>query len=116
MSKWEQTRAAEGGPDNQDNSDAVAKRAYELFLQRGSTPGNEIDDWLQAEAELRSRAEQGDREAQTAADAGADGARDLPRTPANETADRRPGTADDGRGSSRERGGGRRGTRQQANH
>jgi hypothetical protein len=31
---------------------AIAKRAYELFLQRGSIPGYEVDDWLQAEAEL----------------------------------------------------------------
>jgi hypothetical protein len=34
------------------DSDAIAKRAYELYLQRGSVPGFELDDWLQAEAEL----------------------------------------------------------------
>jgi hypothetical protein len=33
-------------------SDAIAKRAYELYLQRGSVAGFELDDWLQAEAEL----------------------------------------------------------------
>jgi hypothetical protein len=33
-------------------SDAIAKRAYELYLQRGSVSGHELDDWLQAEAEL----------------------------------------------------------------
>lgn len=32
--------------------DAIARRAYELFLARGSEPGHEMDDWLQAEAEL----------------------------------------------------------------
>ena len=37
-------------------SDAIAKRAYELYLQRGSVPGYELDDWLQAEAELSSAA------------------------------------------------------------
>jgi hypothetical protein len=30
----------------------IAKRAYELYLQRGSTPGYEMDDWLAAKAEL----------------------------------------------------------------
>jgi hypothetical protein len=34
------------------DDEAIAKRAYELFLQRGSLPGFELDDWLQAEAEL----------------------------------------------------------------
>ena len=37
-------------------SDAIAKRAYELYLQRGSVPGYELDDWFQAEAELSSAA------------------------------------------------------------
>ena len=37
-------------------SDAIAKRAYELYLQRGSVPGYELDDWLQAEADLSSAA------------------------------------------------------------
>jgi hypothetical protein len=36
--------------------EAIAKRAYELFLQRGSVPGYELDDWLAAEAELTAAA------------------------------------------------------------
>jgi len=28
-------------------------RAYEIYLKRGSNPGNEIGDWLQAERELK---------------------------------------------------------------
>jgi hypothetical protein len=36
--------------------DAIAKRAYELFLARGSEPGHEMEDWLQAEAELTAEA------------------------------------------------------------
>jgi hypothetical protein len=36
--------------------EAIAQRAYELFLQRGSVPGYELDDWLQAEAELTADA------------------------------------------------------------
>ena len=30
----------------------VRTRAYELFLARGSQPGHELEDWLQAEREL----------------------------------------------------------------
>ena len=39
-------------PTNED----IAKRAYELFLQRGSNPGYELEDWRQAEAELTAAA------------------------------------------------------------
>ena len=30
-------------------------RAYELFLARGATPGNDMEDWLQAERELTQK-------------------------------------------------------------
>jgi hypothetical protein len=30
----------------------IARRAYEIFLRRGSQPGHEAEDWLQAEREL----------------------------------------------------------------
>jgi hypothetical protein len=30
----------------------IAERAYILFQDRGSEPGHELEDWLQAEAEL----------------------------------------------------------------
>ncbi len=30
----------------------VRYRAYELYLQRGSVPGYEVEDWLQAQREL----------------------------------------------------------------
>ena len=32
--------------------DDVRLRAYELYLQRGGIPGDEVSDWLQAEREL----------------------------------------------------------------
>jgi len=38
------------------NDEAIAKRAYELYLQRGSVSGHELDDWLEAEAELSAEA------------------------------------------------------------
>jgi hypothetical protein len=30
----------------------IALRAYRIYLERGSSNGNAIDDWLQAEREL----------------------------------------------------------------
>ena len=30
----------------------IALRAYEIYLERGKTDGNDVDDWLQAEYEL----------------------------------------------------------------
>ena len=34
-------------------SDAVARRAYDLYLGRGCEHGHDVDDWVQAERELR---------------------------------------------------------------
>ena len=30
----------------------IARRAYELYVQRGGEPGNDVEDWLRAEKEL----------------------------------------------------------------
>jgi hypothetical protein len=35
----------------------IRRRAYELYLQRGGVPGNENQDWLVAEQEVRSQME-----------------------------------------------------------
>ena len=51
---------AGGGP--RPGQDEIARRAYELFLQRGSVPGHETDDWLQAEAELSAAGRESERE------------------------------------------------------
>jgi hypothetical protein len=32
----------------------IEKRAYELAAQRGFAPGQEVDDWLQAEREIEA--------------------------------------------------------------
>jgi Protein of unknown function (DUF2934) len=32
----------------------IARRAHELYLSRGSGHGHDLDDWLQAEGELRA--------------------------------------------------------------
>ena len=34
-------------------SDDVARHAYALYVARGRTDGHDVDDWLQAERELR---------------------------------------------------------------
>ncbi len=34
--------------------DEIPRRAYELYEQRGRVDGYELDDWLQAEAEVLS--------------------------------------------------------------
>ena len=35
--------------------DEIRKRAYEIYVGRGSTPGSEREDWFTAEREIRSR-------------------------------------------------------------
>jgi hypothetical protein len=57
-------RAATGTRPGQDE---IAQRAYELFLQRGSVPGHETDDWLQAEAELSAQSGESEGEQAPAA-------------------------------------------------
>lgn len=32
--------------------DQIAARAYEIYLERGATPGDPMQDWLRAESEL----------------------------------------------------------------
>jgi hypothetical protein len=48
------------GSGPQPGQDEIARRAYELYLQRGSVPGHETDDWLQAETELATASVEGD--------------------------------------------------------
>jgi hypothetical protein len=35
--------------------DEIRRRAYEIYLERGCTPGDEHEDWLTAEREIRAR-------------------------------------------------------------
>jgi hypothetical protein len=35
----------------------IERRAYELYLDRGSEPGHDFEDWLRAERELKERSE-----------------------------------------------------------
>ena len=37
---------------DQTREEEIRDRAYEIYLQRGGQPGDELGDWLQAEGEL----------------------------------------------------------------
>ena len=49
--------------DTPPGDDAVARRAYQRFEARGFAHGRDMEDWLEAERELR-RGEQAGREAE----------------------------------------------------
>jgi hypothetical protein len=34
--------------------EAIRSRAHQLYEERGAEPGHDLDDWLQAERELKS--------------------------------------------------------------
>jgi hypothetical protein len=36
------------------SEDDVRRRAHEIYLKRGTNPGDEVGDWLQAERELQA--------------------------------------------------------------
>jgi hypothetical protein len=46
---------ARKSPRREVTDEEIRQRAYEIYLDRGAAPGFELDDWLQAERELRSR-------------------------------------------------------------
>ena len=43
------SRAASNG---QPAREEIALRAYQIYLKRGAAPGNEFEDWMQAERQL----------------------------------------------------------------
>ena len=43
---------SKGAPGISD--DIIARRAFEFYCERGGDHGRDVDDWLQAERELRS--------------------------------------------------------------
>ena len=50
----ENARPPSGGASGPPAQEAIAARAYALFLARGGVHGDDWADWLQAEAELRA--------------------------------------------------------------
>jgi hypothetical protein len=39
---------------NVPTKEEIARRAYELYLQRGGADGSDVADWITAEAELKA--------------------------------------------------------------
>jgi Protein of unknown function (DUF2934) len=48
---------------NQPTQEEIALRAYHIYLQRGDAPGNEVEDWMQAERQLLEENEKPRRKA-----------------------------------------------------
>lgn len=46
------TAEAVSSAPERPSAEAITRRAYELFLERGGTHGNDVDDWVRAELEL----------------------------------------------------------------
>ncbi|MGH9717379.1 MAG: DUF2934 domain-containing protein [Candidatus Acidiferrales bacterium] len=55
------------GDTNEDSStrEQIERRAYEIYLARGGEAGNELADWLAAEAEVTGLSQHGVPESQT---------------------------------------------------
>ena len=59
MAKRKKNAAIDGSSNDSDRSAAtdeqIRQRAYELYQERGGADGNEVDDWVRAEREIRER-------------------------------------------------------------
>jgi len=53
-----QSHAEATSANHAPSCEEIRLRAYEIYLERGSLPGSELDDWLRAEHELDGRAPQ----------------------------------------------------------
>ena len=47
-------RALQPSTELESREEQIQRRAYELYMQRGNQAGSELEDWLQAEAEIRT--------------------------------------------------------------
>jgi Protein of unknown function (DUF2934) len=47
------THESRNGAHTSDPNGAIARRAFELYEQRGREPGGDVDDWLRAEHEVQ---------------------------------------------------------------
>ncbi len=51
--------AAKSAPTHEE----IALRAYQIYLERGGAPGNELEDWTRAERELLKKSSKPGRKA-----------------------------------------------------
>ena len=47
------SKKANGHADNLNDPEAVARRAYEIYQNRGGSHGADLDDWFEAERQLK---------------------------------------------------------------
>jgi hypothetical protein len=45
---------ATSSPENVP-AEQIARRAYQIYEERGGNPGSDVDDWLEAERQLNQR-------------------------------------------------------------
>jgi len=54
----EQPESASTAAENSPTIEQIQQRAYEIYLERGGADGNDTDDWLRAERELRGETDE----------------------------------------------------------
>lgn len=47
-------RTGQAEPHDEPTLEQIQVRAYEIYIQRGQTDGFDLNDWLQAEKELKT--------------------------------------------------------------
>jgi hypothetical protein len=47
------------------SKEEIARRAYELYVERGGAPGKDVQDWIRAEKELSSEVRVGSAKTKT---------------------------------------------------
>ena len=52
-----------GSNGHHPTQEQIALRAYHIYLERGATPGNELEDWTRAERELLEEQSKASRKA-----------------------------------------------------
>jgi DUF2934 family protein len=60
MAKREKKKAVPSSRNVDDSR--IRERAYELYLQRGDGPGDDLDDWVRAEREFQQTTDATDSE------------------------------------------------------
>jgi hypothetical protein len=73
LEMWSIVVVREGPPMPSTNKripsrEAIERRAYEIYIERGGVEGHDLEDWLAAEEELMSRAEEADAAREPAGD------------------------------------------------
>ena len=53
--------------ERQEVKDGIARRAYEIYVQRGGQNGQDVEDWLRAEKEISGKPANVQEKSRTAA-------------------------------------------------